>query len=147
MSGQEALKNHPYACHTSFEVFCVGTACTSSILHLLVWLCLLRRSLWLCVSVTSSPPARLRGSKDGLAAQVLQDLVVEGSVVQRPGVAPCTLMVPGRVRPTEVPQHCPQAYVQHQEVGKGLYGDFSALQPQPYQVCTVCTAVKQVMAD
>lgn len=78
--------------------------------------------------------ARLRGSKDGLAGQVLQDLVVGGSVVQRPGVAPSTMMVPDRVRATELPQFCPQAYVQHEAVEKGMYADFSALQPQPYKV-------------
>lgn len=83
--------------------------------------------------------ARMHGSKDGLAAQVLQDLVVEGSVVQRPGVAPQALMLPDRVRPTELPQHCPQAYVQHHEVGKGSYADFSSLQPQSYKVR--CTAL------
>lgn len=79
--------------------------------------------------------ARLRGSRDGLAGQVLQDLVVEGSVVRRPGVAPTTLMTPDRVRATELPQYCPQAYIQHAPVEKGLYSDFSALQQQPYKVC------------
>jgi hypothetical protein len=87
--------------------------------------------------------ARLRGSKDGLAGQVLQDLVVGGSVVQRPGVAPSTLMVPERVRATELPQFCPQAYAQYEAVDRGMYADFSALQPQPYKVrwCTIATEV------
>lgn len=80
---------------------------------------------------------RLKGSKDGLAGQVLQDLLVGASVVQRPGVAPTQLMLPDRVCPTELPVYCPQAYVKHQSVDKGLYADFSALQAQPYQVCVV----------
>lgn len=78
---------------------------------------------------------RLRGSgRDDLAAGVLQDLVAEGSVAQRPGVALVTLMAPGRVRASDLPQFCPQSYIQHQAVDKGLYAEFSALQPQQYKV-------------
>lgn len=78
---------------------------------------------------------RLRGSsRDDLAAGVMQDLVAEGSVVQRPGVAPATLMAPGRVRASELPQFCPQSYIQHQAMDKGLYAEFSALQLQQYKV-------------
>ena len=60
--------------------------------------------------------------------------MLEGSVVHRPGVAPLQLMQPDMVRPTELPTYCPQAYVQHTPVDKGLYADFSALQQQPYKV-------------
>lgn len=70
-----------------------------------------------------------------MADQVLQDLAAEDSVVQRPGAAPTKLLVPDRVRPTELPQYCPQAYIQHETVDcRGLYADFSALQAQPYKV-------------
>jgi hypothetical protein len=69
-----------------------------------------------------------------MADQVLQFLAAEGTVVQRPGVAPTKLLAPDRVRPTELPQYCPQAYSQHEAVDKGLYADFSALQPQPFKV-------------
>jgi len=78
--------------------------------------------------------ARLKGSKDGLAGGVLQDLVVEGSIVHRPGIAPTQLLQPDNVRLSELPLYCPQAYVQRPQVNKGLYADFSALQTQPYKV-------------
>lgn len=77
--------------------------------------------------------ARLKGSKDGLAGGVLQDLVVEGSIVHRPGIAPTQLLQPDNVRLSELPLYCPQAYVQRPQVNKGLYADFSALQTQPYK--------------
>lgn len=54
--------------------------------------------------------------------------------MQRPGIAPTQLLQPDNVRLSELPLYCPQAYVQHQQVSKGLYADFSALQTQPYKV-------------
>lgn len=56
-------------------------------------------------------------------------------MVQRPGLPPSQLLMsPDRVRPTELLQYCPLAYVAHSAVDQGPYADFSALQAQPYKV-------------
>jgi hypothetical protein len=74
-------------------------------------------------------------------AEQVQDLAAEGTVVQRPGVAPIKLLTPDRVHPTELPQYCPQDCIQHEAVDKGLYADFSALEPQPFKVHEVNTVL------
>jgi hypothetical protein len=70
-----------------------------------------------------------------LAGEVLQELLLEGAAVQRPGMQPALLLLPERVDvSSELPATCPGGYQQHAAVAAGVYADYSALQPQQYTV-------------
>lgn len=78
--------------------------------------------------------ARLRGDKERMAGLAVQEVVLESSLTQRPGLEPTRLLLPERVRMSELPVYRPAKFVVCKEVEPGQYGDFTMLQPQPYKV-------------
>jgi hypothetical protein len=64
----------------------------------------------------------------------VQEVVLESTVVSRPGLAPTQLLLPERVRLAQLPLYRPAGFSVHSEVEPGQYGDFTMLQQQPYKV-------------
>lgn len=93
-----------------------------------VYFLLLIACLWIALA------ARLRGNKEAMAGLAVQEIVLEGSVVQRPGCDPTQLLMPEKVRLAELPVYRDSKFCQHTQVEQGAYGDFTLLQQQPYKV-------------
>jgi hypothetical protein len=69
-----------------------------------------------------------------MAGAAVQEVVLESTLVSRPGLAPTQLLLPERVRLAQLPLYRPARFSVHAEVEPGHYGDFTMLQQQPYKV-------------
>ncbi|WIA30506.1 hypothetical protein OEZ86_000590 [Tetradesmus obliquus] len=76
---------------------------------------------------------RLRGNRDHLAGAAVQEVMLESTLVSRPGLPPAQLLLPERVRLAQLPLHRPARFSVQSEVEPGQYGDFTMLQQQPYK--------------
>lgn len=89
---------------------------------------------------TSLQAVRLRGNRDHLAGAAVQEVMLESTLVSRPGLPPAQLLLPERVRLAQLPLHRPARFSVQSEVEPGQYGDFTMLQQQPYKVRASCAA-------
>jgi hypothetical protein len=69
-----------------------------------------------------------------MAGEAVQEVVLESTLVSRPGLAPTQLLLPERVQLVQLPLYRPARFLVHAEVEPGQYGDFTMLQQQPYKV-------------
>uniref|UniRef100_A0A383WQ08 HYDIN/VesB/CFA65-like Ig-like domain-containing protein n=1 Tax=Tetradesmus obliquus TaxID=3088 RepID=A0A383WQ08_TETOB len=76
---------------------------------------------------------RLRGNRDHMAGAAVQEVMLESTLVIRPGLPPAQLLLPERVRLAQLPLYRPARFSVHSEVEPGQYGDFTMLQQQPYK--------------
>jgi hypothetical protein len=105
----------------------IASILQASMLSLLTFL----RYFCSCLCAT----VRLRGNRDHMAGAAVQEVVLESTLVSRPGLAPTQLLLPERVRLAQLPLCRPARFSVHAEVAPGQYGDFTMLQQQPYKVC------------
>eukprot|EP00877_Chromochloris_zofingiensis_P012287 jgi/Chrzof1/7311/Cz02g18220.t1 len=74
--------------------------------------------------------ARLGGDRESMAGAAVQEVVLESTVSNRPGVAPVQLMLPDAVRIVQLPLYRAANFAAHDSVQAAEYGDFFELQPQ-----------------
>lgn len=78
--------------------------------------------------------ARLGGDRESMAGAAVQEVVLESTVSNRPGVAPVQLMLPDAVRIVQLPLYRAANFAAHDSVQAAEYGDFFELQPQQLKV-------------